>query len=108
MITETDSSNNIVDYLETAVAVSYSAEYDAFADGGEVLLSNICSYSDGKIFVDMNELAKVKISAISLIFNPMVLFAVSAMILLLADIAIRKLRWKDIRGYLIKFSNAKK
>lgn len=108
MITETDSSNNIVDYLETAVAVSYSAEYDAFADSGEVLLSNICGYSDGKIFVDMNELAKVKVSAISLIFNPMVLFAVLAMILLLADIAIRKLRWKDIRGYLIKFSNANK
>ena len=104
MITETDSNNSIVDYLETAVAVSYSAEYDAFAKSGEALLSNICSYSDGELFIDMNELAKVKVSAISLIFNPMVLFSVISMILLLADIAIRKLRWKDIKGYLLKFS----
>lgn len=108
MITETDSNSAIVDYLETAVAVSYSAEYDAFAPSGEAFLSTLCSYSDGELFIDMKSLSEIQVSAISLSYNPMVLFAVLAMILLLADIAIRKLRWKDIRGYLIKFSNANK
>ncbi len=103
MITEMDTDENIVDYLETAVAVSYSAEYDAFAESGEPLLINLCSYSDGKIFTDMQELVDVEVSSISLIYNPMVLFAVISLILLLADIAIRKLRWKDIRNYMIKF-----
>lgn len=102
MITETDENNNIVDYLETAVAVSYSAEYDAFAESGEALLSSICGYSDGTIFTDLARLADVEVSTIRLIFNPMVLFAVISMILLLADIAVRKLRWKDIRGYLMR------
>lgn len=102
MITETDENNNIVDYLETAVAVAYSAEYDAFAESGEALLSSICGYSDGTIFTDLARLADVEVSTIRLIFNPMVLFAVISMILLLADIAVRKLRWKDIRGYLMR------
>jgi len=102
MITETDEDNNIVDYLETAVAVSYSAEYDAFAENGEALLSSICGYSDGTIFTDLASLADVEVSTIRLIFNPMVLFAVISMILLLADIAVHKLRWKDIRGYLMR------
>ena len=106
MITETDSSNTVVDYLETAVAVSYSGEYDAFRESGEPFLSNLCSYSGGDLFIDMKELANVKVSAISLIFNPMVLFAVISLILLLADIAIRKLRWKDIRNYLIKIKQS--
>lgn len=101
MITQTDSSENIVDYLETAIAVSYSGEYDAFADSGEPLLSALCSYSDGEIYSDMQELADVQVSSISIIFNPMVVFAVISAILMLADIAIRKLRWKDIRNYFI-------
>ena len=108
MITETDGDENVVDYLETAVAVSYSAEYDAFAESGEPLLSGLCSYSDGEIFTDMQALASVKMSAISLIYNPMFLFAVISLILLLADIAIRKLRWKDIKGYLIKIKSVEK
>ena len=106
MITETDSNSAIVDYLETAVAVSYSAEYDAFAPSGEAFLSTLCSYSDGELFIDMKSLSEIQVSAISLSYNPMVLFAVLAMILLLADIAIRKLRWKDIRGYFLKIKKA--
>ncbi len=101
MIIQTDSSENIVDYLETAIAVSYSGEYDAFAASGESLLSTLCSYSAGGIYSDMQELANVPVSSVSILFNPMVAFAVIALILMLADIAIRKLRWKDIRNYFI-------
>ena len=102
MITETDASESIVDYLETAIAVSYSAEYDAFAASGDSLLSAICDYSGGKIYSDMQELVNVKVSAISMIYSPLVLFAVLIMIFMLADIAVRKLRWKDVKNYFVK------
>jgi len=102
IIYQTDATGNIVDWLETAFAVSYSAEYDAFAEGGDGLLENVCSYSGGSVFSDMEKLAKAKAKSISSIFNPMVIFALISMILLLADIAVRKLRWKDIKNYLFR------
>ncbi len=105
LITEIDSEGNIVDYVETAVARSYSAEYDAFADSGESLLNNICSYSNGKIFSSISELVSVKVSSVSIIYNPMVLFAILSLLMLLTDIAIRKLRWKDLKNYLIRIKN---
>ena len=101
MITQTDSSGTIVDYLEAAITVSYSSEYNAFADSGEPLLSTLCSYSDGGIYTDMQQLANVQVSSISIVYNPMIAFAVISAFLMLADIAIRKLRWKDIRNYFI-------
>ena len=101
MVIQADDSGSIVDYLETAVAVSYSGEYDAFANSGEPLLNTLCSYSDGALFTDMQKLANVKVGSIRIIFNPMALFGIVALLLMLADIAIRKLRWKDIRNYFI-------
>lgn len=101
IITETNN-NTIVDYLETAFAVSYSSEYDAFADSGKTLLSNICGYLGGAIFTDIQDIANVNLSSIQLIYNPMVSFTVIAAILLIMDIAIRRLRMKDIRNYFIK------
>ena len=101
MITQTDADESIVDYLETAIAVSYSSEYDAFAASGEPLLNTLCSYTDGELYTDMQKLANVQVSSISILFNPMVLFCIIAAVLMLCDIGIRKLRWKDIRNYLI-------
>jgi len=105
MILETDTGNNIVDFLETAFSVSYSAEYDAFAESGETLLGEIVSYSGGALFTDMSALAAVEAVSIELLYNPMLPFAVICLILMLADIAIRKIRWKDIRAYFLKLKN---
>ena len=101
MVTQTDAGESIVDYLETAIAVSYSSEYDAFATSGEPLLNTLCSYTDGELYTDMQKLANVQVSSISILFDPMVLFCIIAAVLMLCDIAIRKLRWKDIRNYFI-------
>jgi len=103
MITETDSEGQIVDYLETAAAVSYSAEYDAFRESGEELLAALCSYSDGAIYDDMKELSRISVNKVSRIYRPMILFAIISLILLISDIAIRKLRWKDVKAYLERF-----
>ncbi|MBR4863109.1 MAG: VWA domain-containing protein [Oscillospiraceae bacterium] len=101
MVTQSDKEGTIADYLESAIAVSYSQEYDAFADDGQVLLTTLCGYSGGALFTDMHKLAQVQVGTIRAIFNPMTLFGVLALLLMLIDIAIRKLRWKDIRNYFI-------
>ncbi len=103
MITQTDSSATMVDHLESLVSIPYPAEYDVFADGGETLLQTICSYSGGLLFTDMQQLAQVEIPAVEEITDPLILFALICGVLMLADIAIRKLRWKDIRNYLLRW-----
>ncbi len=102
MVVESDTNDSIVDYLEAGVALSYSSEYDAYAKSGESFLESLCSYSGGEIFTDMAALSDVELTKISIIYNPMVLLAVLSLILFLADIAIRKLRLKDIKNYLLR------
>ena len=98
MITQVDDTGVIVDYLETAIAVSYSNEYDAFADSGEPLLDSLCGYANGGIYKNMQKLSQETVSPISVILNPAVLFAMIAVVLMICDIAIRRLRWKDIKN----------
>ena len=100
IVTQSTADNAIVDYLETAIAVSYSNEYDVFAESGEAVLDALCATTGGKVFSSLQQLAQVKVSPIDIIFNPRVLFAIIALCLMIADIAIRKLRWKDILYYL--------
>ena len=107
MIAETDADGNLVDYLRTAAAVSYAGEYDAFDDGGEALLTELCGYSGGGVSEDPAALARIHIRSIGSIIDPVVPIAVIALLLLLIDIAVRKLRWRDIRGYLVKWKRIK-
>ena len=43
----------------------------------------------------------MQVGTIRAIFNPMALFGIIALLLMPTDIAIRKLRWKDIRNYFM-------
>ena len=100
MFSQTDAAGTMVDHLETAVAVSYPKEYDAFANGGDTMLELLCSYSGGGVFTDPEELVKAKAKTAPEVLDPLVLFAVLCCIMMLADIAIRKLRWKDVKNQL--------
>ena len=100
MITETDASGNIVDYAQTALAVSYSSEYDAFAGEGQSLLSALCSATGGILSATVQKLVNSEVDTISLL--PL---GIIVAILLLADIAVRKIRWKDIQNYFNKLQS---
>ncbi len=102
MIVETDASGRMTDYLQTAFAVSYSGEYDAFAEGGREFLLSLCSPSDGILSQNPEELASAPAEPIGIVYDPLIPLAVTASVLLLADIAIRKLRWKDVVNALIR------
>ena len=96
MIRQNDG-DQVIDHLEASLAASYSSEYNAFAESGEFLLSGLCSHSGGQITDSALELLSIEMPEIALIFDPTFLLCIIAMILLVSDIAIRKLRWKDIK-----------
>lgn len=100
LITQADLTETIVDYSALALTVSYPKEYDAFAQGGQELLSRLCGYSGGQLHTDLQPLANLPVSAVNSYYSPMGIFAAIAAILMLTDIAIRKLRWKDVCNYL--------
>lgn len=100
VITQKDASGKVIDYLKSALAVSYSSEYNAFAPAGDTLLMNICRYSGGSITDDLEELSNFEVKVITSVTNPLIPLGIIAALLLIADIAVRKLKWKDVRKYL--------
>lgn len=100
MITQSDASGKAVDYMQTAIAVSYSKEYDAFAPAGDSLLMNLCRYSGGSVTDDPEQLSSYEVKVINAVTNPLIPLGIILAILLISDIAVRKLKWKDIRKYL--------
>lgn len=102
-----DADGNAVDYLEKSLAISYSAEYDAFAEDGDGLLAALCSFSDGIVSSDTDKLSKVDMKDILLVKSPLIPLGIIAAILAIIDIVIRMLRWKDVKDMLIRFKKRK-
>ncbi len=101
-IIEESARGRLMDTYKMTLAAPYSGEYDSFSPGGEALLQNICSYHEGGVYTDLSELAGIKMNGIKIVFDPVTLFGVIALCLLLVDIGVRKLRWKDIKNTLVK------
>ena len=108
MISQKDSYGMIVDELHCSFAVPYSEEYNAFAQEGESFLRTLCAFSSGTVFESLSEAASVEIFSISIVHDPLLALTCISVFLLLADIAIRKLRWKDIKNLFIGFTGVKK
>lgn len=96
-IVQKDADGQTADSLQSAMAVSYSPEYDAFATGGEDLLSSVCGCSGGVVTSDIAKLLSVKTDPFEAVKDPLIPLAVLSALMLLADIIIRKLRWRDIK-----------
>ncbi len=97
-VVETTIDGRMVDSFEGQLAVPYSKEYDAFASSGRGLLAAMCAHSEGEIFNDLGALAKVRMPRIRTMYDPVTVLAWLAALILLADIAVRKIRWKDIKA----------
>ena len=99
---QTNQRNTVIDEYYGAVGVSYSKEYDAFVTGGEVLLGKICAYGGGMVHDDVLSAAKVELPPIKILYDPVVPFAIICLVIFVTDIAIRKLKWSDVKKYFIK------
>lgn len=102
VLVQYDESGNAVDSFETALAISYSAEYDAYAEPGDVLLATICAHSDGILTNNIEKLAGVKMEPMEIHRNPLIIFSLTCAVLMLADLIIRLLRWKDVKEFFYK------
>lgn len=106
-VTQTRSNGHVLDTLDHAVVASWSTEYDAFSASGETLMHTVCSYSGGTITEDLQVLADIRAEAVQVVFDFMLPFGIIIFISLLADITIRRLRWKDIKNYWLMFKYRK-
>ena len=92
------SDGKQLDTLDAVICANWSPEYDAFAPSGQALMNSICSYCGGVVTQDAKTLADIRVESVQVVFDFMPLFATIIFACLLADIAIRRLRWKDIKN----------
>lgn len=102
MIVEEDTSGTVIDYTQIPLAVSYFSEYNAFTEAGQDLLENLCKTTDGIFTDNISEIVNSDFDSTKLIYNPLIPFGILMALLLLADIAVRKIRWKDIKHLFAK------
>ena len=98
-----DDKGTIVDFTTLSHAVSYSSEYDLFSQSGRQLMEDISAATGGEfILYGMTEkdLVSAEERSISYIKELFVPFAIAALILYLIDVAIRRIRLKDLKIFL--------
>lgn len=97
-ITQYDKDGTVVDTLTTTVTVPVRAEFDAYGDDGQATMKSVCLQGGGVLADAPENLSKVSAEAISAVTDFRIPFGIIFVILMLADIIIRKLRWKDIKN----------
>ena len=97
-----DQAGNILDYSNSFFSVDYSDEYDSFSPDGTSVIESITSQTGGMISDDPDALVAARSPDATVYFDPITIIAALSCVILLADIAIRKLRWADIRGIFSK------
>ena len=108
VIVQSDSTGKVIDYTESAVSFSYSSEYDRFSQEGNAFLGTLASYSGGTLGDDPKEAVKAEVTPIDLVWDPLTVFAVLSLLMFLAGLAVRLLRWKDVQLFLNRFKKAKR
>lgn len=97
-ITQTDKSGELLDSLTAVLNVPVRAEYDAYSDNGQATMKSICLQGGGMLAASPDALANIQAEEISAVSDFRIPFGILFAIMLLADIGIRKLRWKDVKN----------
>jgi len=95
-----NAADENVDYYMTSFSINYSSEYDEFRDDGETVLMHLAELTGGIVSQDVKTLATKKPNEIYISQNPLALLSILILVMLIVDIAIRKLRLKDIKRVL--------
>ncbi len=105
-VTVNDSNAEPVDFTNLYIPVAFSPEYKLFGDSGETALAAVSRPSGGKALSAASDtltaLAAMTGRSIEYVTDLLIPFAIIALVLLLLDIIIRKLRWKDIARFFRK------
>lgn len=101
-----DENGNMLDFNNVYIPVGYTLEYREFSSSGLSILNAVCGPSGGTVKTagegSLLSLIPPTGRTLEYITDLLIPFAVAALILLLLDITIRKLRWKDIARFFRK------
>lgn len=77
-------------------SLSYSKEYDAFADkaAAEELATSLAERTGGSVLIDPIQVFDNAVEYLHIVIDPRILFAILIIVLFLIDIAARKFKWK--------------
>ena len=96
LIQKMNASNHEVSSTTLYKTLSYSKEYDGFADtdAAEALSATLAERGNGFVLTDPLEVFENTVEYLHVIIDPRVVFATLIILLLLLDIAARKFKWK--------------
>jgi hypothetical protein len=91
--THLDVNGNLLDFAQANLASSYSKEYECFGEtGGEELLLGVCQATGGKMAYTAANVMEFTGKLMKQMIDPAVPLLIGLMVLVLAEIAIRKFR----------------
>ena len=102
-VVEQSPTGQELDRLESAVAVNWCGEYDAFAEGGQPLLTTICNLTGGSLLKEAKEGASIALSPVKSPKTLTVLFVLLCGLLFIIDVALRRLRLKDLTEHFYEW-----
>ena len=110
-VTKLDADGNSISQRTTYRAFSYSKEYDMFTDTEQcrLFLSELAENGDG-ITVDVNDPWQIfdeTVKALDRSFDPRFVFIITALVLFLLDVAVRKFKFKWIHEIIRERKAAK-
>lgn len=93
--THLTENGELLDYTQGYLASSYSSEYDSFVEEtGEELLLQVCGETGGTVAYTAAHVAKFEGTPIQKTADPTIPVLITVLVLFLADIAVRKFRFK--------------
>jgi len=94
MVQQFNEDGSVYDYAQTALAVSYSPEYDRFLAPNTTLLETICELGGGALMVSVSDLLGVVFGTVKSNSSLFIPFGILALLMLTADLVIRNTKWK--------------
>ena len=100
---EKNAAGTELDRAEGALASGWCGEYDAFAPGGQALLTTVCNLTGGNLLKEATQGADIVLAPLRTPRDLTALFALLCALIFLVDVAVRRLRLKDIKEHFYEW-----
>ena len=96
LVQKMDAEDNELAFTTIYKSLSYSKEYDAFADrdAAEKLLQDLTTSTQGNEIIDPLQIFEVSVEFMHKVIDPRIAFSIAIICCFLVDIAARKFKWK--------------
>ena len=96
LVQKMDAEDNELAFTTIYKSLSYSKEYDAFADrdAAEQLLQDLATSTQGNEIIDPLQIFEVSVEFMHKVIDPRIAFSIVIISCFLVDIAARKFKWK--------------